>query len=254
MVRIRISQPGRCEISMVRPCDERLALYMIPRRARTTFLRPASRPARIPCHCPHRPPGWPILDDRLVNVSTLKAYLTGLRSAYVDFGFTVFGDPFHHPMPQRVVAGIRKYRGETKVHEREPFIRDLPLRVLLLLDTSTQYSATIRAAFCLTSAGFPRIGEFTHSQSDLNYPQFDRLHVSVMLHRDHIELSLPSSKLDPFRRGILLTIVAADDDACPVRPLRRLFERYPHRLSLSLSLSLYHLSALHSISHASSSS
>lgn len=42
-----------------------------------------------------------------------------------------------------------------------------------------------------------------------------------------MELFLPSSKTDPFRRGILLTIAAADDDACPVRSLRRLFERYP---------------------------
>ena len=87
----------------------------------------------------------------------------------------------------------------------------------------------MHASFCLAFAGFLRIGEFTYSQSDLN-TEFDRWHItrgSVTLHKDHMELSLPSSKTDPFRRGVLLTIAAADDDACPVRSLRHLFERFP---------------------------
>ena len=132
-------------------------------------------------------------------------------------------------MLQRVVAGIRKFRGEAKLHEREPLTRDLLLRVLSLLDTSSQFGATVHASFCLAFAGFLRIGEFTYSQSDLN-TEFDRWHItrgSVTLHKDHMELSLPSSKTDPFRRGVLLTIAAADDDACPVRSLRHLFERFP---------------------------
>jgi hypothetical protein len=40
------------------------------------------------------------------------AYLAGLRSAHTDFGFTAFGDSFYHLMLQRVVVGIREFRGE----------------------------------------------------------------------------------------------------------------------------------------------
>jgi integrase len=179
------------------------------------------------------------LADRLVSVATIKTYLAGLRSAHVDLGFTALDDSFHHPMLQRVVAGIRKFRGEAKVQEREPLTRDLLLRVLSLFDTSSQYGATLHASFCLAFAGFLRIGEFTYSQTDLTDPEFDRWHItrgSVTLHKDHMELSLPSSKTDPFRRGVLLTIAAADDDACPVRSLRRLLERYP---TSSLSAPLF---------------
>ena len=170
------------------------------------------------------------LADRLVSFSTIKSYLTGLKSAHIDIGFVIFDDSFFHPMLQRVVAGIRKLRGEANTHEREPLTRGLLLRVLPLLDTSTQYGATLHAAFCLAFAGFLRIGEFTYSKNDLSDPEFDRWHItrgSVTLHKDHMELSLPSSKTDPFRRGILLTIAAADDDACPVRSLRHLLERFP---------------------------
>ena len=183
------------------------------------------------------------LTDRNVNISMIKAYLAGLRSAHVDFSFIAFDDSFYHSMLQRVIAGIRKFRGEAKAQEREPLTRDLLLRVLSLLDTATQYGATLHAAFCLAFAGFLRIREFTYSLSDLADPEFDRWHVtrgSVTLHKDHMELSLPSSKTDPFRRGILLMIAAADDEACPVRSLRRLFERY---LTDSLSAPLFFTSS-----------
>ena len=39
----------------------------------------------------------------------------------------------------------------------------------------------------------------------------------------HLELRLPASKTDPFRRRITLTVIASGDDACPVRALRHLF-------------------------------
>jgi hypothetical protein len=56
----------------------------------------------------------------------------GLRSAHVDFGFIAFDDSFYHPMLQRVVASIRKYRGEAGA-----LAKDLLLRVLSLFDIST---------------------------------------------------------------------------------------------------------------------
>lgn len=45
----------------------------------------------------------------------------------------------------------------------------------------------------------------------------------MRLFEDHLELTLPASKTDPFRRGITLIIAASGDIACPVRALRHLF-------------------------------
>jgi hypothetical protein len=64
--------------------------------------------------------------------------------------------------------------------------------------------------------------------------------VALTLHKDHMELSLPSSETDPFRCGILLTMAAADDDIYLVRSLRHLLTRYP---TDSLSVPLFFTSS-----------
>ena len=90
----------------------------------------------------------------------------------------------------------------------------------------TREGATLHAAFCLAFAAFLRVGEFTYSAKDLNDPDFSQWFLtrrSVTLHEDHLELTLPASKTDPFRRGITLNIAASGDNACPVRALRHLF-------------------------------
>ena len=80
-------------------------------------------------------------------------------------------------MLQRVVTDIRKFRGEAKLHEREPLTRDLLIHVRSLLDTSSQYGATFHNAFYLAFTSFLRISEFTYSQSDLNV-EFDRWYIT----------------------------------------------------------------------------
>jgi len=45
-----------------------------------------------------------------------------------------------------------------------------------------------------------------------------------------MELTLPSSKTDPFRKGIKLTIAASLDNACPVRAMEWYLTRNTHRL------------------------
>ena len=44
---------------------------------------------------------------------------------------------------------------------------------------------------------------------------------------DRLFLVLPASKTDPFCQGVTLIISAATDDACAVKSLRNLFERFP---------------------------
>lgn len=69
------------------------------------------------------------LSTRRANAKTIKAYLTGVRSAHVDMGYEDLA-VFHNPQLQRIIAGIRRLRGEAGTKERRPITKDLLLQVL----------------------------------------------------------------------------------------------------------------------------
>ena len=139
-----------------------------------------------------------------------------------------YGDlsAFHSLRLQRVIAGIRRKHGEAGTQERRPITKDLLLQMLPHLNQKSREGATLSAAFCLAFAAFLRIGEFTYTSSDRQSADFGQWFLtrdSVQLFDDHMTLTLPASKTDPFRQGITLYISASDDNACPVKALRRLF-------------------------------
>ena len=81
--------------------------------------------------------------------------------------------------------------------------------------------------FCLAFAAFLRVGEFTYTASDRNDYEFSQWFLtrrSARLYENHLELTLPASKADPFRWGITLTIAASGDRAYAVKALRHLFK------------------------------
>ena len=148
-----------------------------------------------------------------------------MRSAHIDLAFRDLS-AFHTPELERIIAGIRRLHGEANTQERRPITKDLLLQMLPHLDRQTREGATRYAAFCLAFAAFLRVGEFTYSSSDHDKADFNKWFLtrrSVALFKDHLELTLPASKTDPFRRGTTLTVAASGDDACPVRALRHLF-------------------------------
>ena len=137
---------------------------------------------------------------------------------------------FHHPLLERILAGIRRLRGEADTKERRPITRDVLLKVLTRFNTTTRYGIMLHAVFCLAFAGFLRIGEFTWSQEDYAQSDFVNWFLtrrSVELHEDYAFLKLSASKTDPFRRGVTLTVAATGDQACAVSSLRRLLSQYP---------------------------
>ena len=177
------------------------------------------------------------LSTKRVTAQTVKKYLTALRSAHVDMGYDGLA-VFHHPQLQRIIAGMRRLRGEPDSKERCPITKDVLLRLLPLFNCATRGGMTMYAAFCLAFAGFLRAGEFTYSARDWEHD--DEFHKwfltrrSVRFHDDHIELILPASKTDPFRQGVALTIAATGDEACAVTALGRLFRDWPAPLSAPL--------------------
>ena len=133
---------------------------------------------------------------------------------------------FRSPDLERIIAEVRRLHGEAETRERRPITKDLLLQMLPHLNRRSREGATLYAAFCLAFAAFLRVGEFTYSSSDREKADFSQWFLtrrSVTLYDNYLELRLPASKTDPFRRGITLTVAASGDDACPVRALRRLF-------------------------------
>ena len=97
-----------------------------------------------------------------MKTTTIKLYLTGLRSYCVDLG-TANLSVFEDPRLQRILRGIKIFLAAREVEPRErlPITRDLLLRLISRLDPSTYEGATLRAAFCIAFAAFLRMGEFT---------------------------------------------------------------------------------------------
>ena len=148
-----------------------------------------------------------------------------MRSAHIDLGIRDLS-AFHTPELERIITGIRRLYGEANTQERRPITKDLLLQMLPHLNRKTREGATLYAAFCLAFAAFLRVGEFTYSSGDHDKADFKQWFLtrhSIALFKDHLELTLPASKTDPFRRGTTLTVAAAGDDACPVRAIRHLF-------------------------------
>ena len=177
------------------------------------------------------------LGIRYLKAKTIKSYLAAVRLFLVDIGATQDElKMFSHPTLFRTIADIRRMNGEANIRERRSITRQVLLRILPLFDTTSLWGATMHASFCLAFAAFLRVGEFTWSRAerDASFQQWQITRGSVLLHPDHLQLSLPSSKTDTFRAGVTLTVAASFDEACAVVSIRNLFTRFPRPQSSPL--------------------
>lgn len=88
-----------------------------------------------------------------LRAKTIKNYMSGIRSLHIDRGYNDL-ELFHHPVLQRIVAGIKRKNGDPDTRERLPITRDLLLRLLATLDQANQAQATLHAGYCLAFAAF----------------------------------------------------------------------------------------------------
>jgi hypothetical protein len=84
--------------------------------------------------------------------------------------------------------------------------RNLLICLLSLLNKNNPRDANLYGAFCLAHAGFLRAGEFTWSENDLvhghtKFAQRNLTRSSIQFEEDHLLLTLPNSKTDPFRKA-----------------------------------------------------
>ena len=163
----------------------------------------------------------------------MKQYLAGLKSYQLDLGIecTAFTDP----RLERTVQGIKREYSEPERRDRTPLTRPYLLRLLSLMPPPNYNNTMLQAAFTLAFAGFLRVGEFTYKEADRELEAsfskwfLTKQHIAMSRDRTYLELMLPASKTDPFRKGITLTIAASHDAGCPVAAMRRLQEIDTHR-------------------------
>lgn len=137
---------------------------------------------------------------------------------------------FHHPAFERIVRGIRKLQGEAGRKERCPITRPILLRLLARLNKNSFEGATLHAAYSLAFAAFLRIREFTWSKAEWDNGDFQQWHItygSIFLEEDKLQLFLPASKSDPFRRDVTITVAKAFDEGCAIASIRNLITKFP---------------------------
>ena len=181
-----------------------------------------------------------MLADSL-NHSSLKAYLSAVRSLHIDNGLA---DPLINCLQ------LQQLLRETKQVQGSPTSKRLPNTIDVLqvikrsLDCSSQDHIMLWTACCLGFFGFLPAGEFT-----TNSPFDPNIHLAVSdVQADTLQdptcfqIHIKCSKTDPFWVGCYINVSRGSDVVCPVvhcsygqlfsraRPFPRdiiLFRRWP---------------------------
>ncbi|KAG5724053.1 Integrase/recombinase xerD like protein [Termitomyces sp. T112] len=186
-------------------------------------ILPASQPTIL---------SWVASLGARVQPKTIKAYLALVRSLHVDVDL-----PFaalESPIVQRLLRGIKHFHGKCNQQPVQPIM--LPILTALLTHLQpgvTPGHTSIYAACCLAYSGLLRSGKFTIGKggkfnSSLNLSCGAIQFLSSFEVTMHIRLTLPTSKTDPFRKGVTITAAAAPSQpSCPVTALKALYISLP---------------------------
>ena len=163
----------------------------------------------------------------------MKLYLAGIKSYRLDLGIDC--SAFADRRLERTIQGIKRDQNEPDRRPRSPLTRPYLLQILCTLQMSSYEDIVIQAAFTLAFAGFLRVREFTYRGTDLELgPAFSNWFltkgsIQFIARGQHMEVALPTSKTDPFRKGMKLIIASTGDEEYPVRAMKELIEIDTHR-------------------------
>ncbi|SPO19907.1 uncharacterized protein UTRI_10008 [Ustilago trichophora] len=151
-----------------------------------------------------------------------KHELGALRSYHVDLGLDTSG--FSCGRLERALRGFKRLHGVGGTGAKLPITLPLLRRILIaiesMLDLLPRDRLVLQASFALAFACFLRSGELVWDSST------DRATVlsvaSVAWASDHVVITLPSSKTDPFRQGVRVVAPEVGGVECPVHRLRAL--------------------------------
>lgn len=122
--------------------------------------------------------------------------------------------------------------------ERLPITQEI-LRKIIIKDSVSKADINFNTACIVAWTGFLRAGEFTYSAQDKRDPMFIQTHltrsdITFEENDQYAILRLKFSKTDYDHTGVEIVLAATDDDLCPVKALRSLFELDPQPNSAPL--------------------
>ena len=155
-----------------------------------------------------------------VQHSTIKVYLSAVRSLHIEQGFA---DPLVDCLHlQRVLRGIKRTQGDTS-SLRLPVTDDIMMVIFRALDLSLPDHCMFWAACNLAYFGFLRSAEFTvpnlASFSPSIHLGLADVAIDSMSSPSCLRLRIKASKTDSFRKGCFLHIGRGEFPLCAIRSL-----------------------------------
>jgi hypothetical protein len=136
-----------------------------------------------------------------VKPATAKAYLNSIRSYHLENGISTA--VLNDPRIDLVLRGGKRVHGEGERRIRLPLIYDILLRITR--ETRNDFDGlNIKTALCVAFAGFLRSGEFTWETWDATSSAHHLARQHVEFINDSVNLTLPASKTEPFRNGVII--------------------------------------------------
>ena len=155
-----------------------------------------------------------------VRYSTIKVYLSAVRSLHIDQGFP---DPLVNCLKlQRVLRGVRSTQGDAS-SQRLPITDDVMVVIFKALDFRIPDHCMLWAACCLAYFGFLRSAEFTVPNLASFSPS---IHLGVAdtsvdsySSPSCLRIRIKASKIDPFRKGCFVHIGRGTYPLCALQSL-----------------------------------
>src|SRR5439155_14752971 len=107
---------------------------------------------------------WIAFELESNKVTTVKQYVSALRSIYIDKGLPV--TVFSELSITRIFTGAHRLYGAQPIRERLEITKDVLLHILTHIDTSSFNGLNIHASFCVAFARFLRSSELTWDKWD----------------------------------------------------------------------------------------
>lgn len=155
-----------------------------------------------------------------MSYGAVRSYLSAVRHLHIIRGYP---DPssFSHPRLEYVLKGLRRREAARPRSKRLPITPDILRKIHEAWSQSTPCSDKVMlwAAFCLGFFGFLRAAEFTyHPQSELPDLTLTAQDICIDSREapSHMQVTLKTSKTDPFGAGFVLHLGRTQDVVCPV--------------------------------------
>jgi hypothetical protein len=166
-----------------------------------------------------------------VKPETAKGYITAVRSFHLEHNLSVIA--FNDPRVDLVIRGGKRVYSDKGKRVRLPLTASILLRIVNELRNDEE-GINIKTALCVAFAAFLRSGEFTWDSWTAQHHQFHLSRNHIQFNSNSVMLTLPASKTDPYRKGVIIPLASSSSPLCPVTALRNLYSLYPRPASQPL--------------------